>query len=121
MQLFLTVESIPEEMRSDSAQIILHCAVSIWQQPPAEPSFIWRNVAIMSSILSTKKWSVLEAQCFMFVFFVYLTTQSDSASFTFSHEQLANFSLSEITLKHAIRLKDTMLKWGLAQRAPISV
>lgn len=57
----------------------------------------------------------------MFVFFVYLTTQSDSASFTFSHEQLANFSLSEITLKHAIRLKDTMLKWGLAQRAPISV
>lgn len=60
-----------------------HSAVSIWQQIPAEPSPVQRNMAVTNSTASTKTWSKSGVRCFLFVFCVRLTAQSDRDCFTF--------------------------------------
>lgn len=90
-----------------------HSAVSIWERFPAELSPVQRNTAITNSVESTKTWSKLETWCFLLVFFVHLTAQSDHASFPL------NSWLFLLIWKHphaVTRFEDGASKWGLAQK-----
>lgn len=90
-----------------------HSAVSIWEWFPAELSPVQRNTAITNSVESTKTWSKLETWCFLLVFFVHLTAQSDHASFPL------NSWLFLFIWKHphaVTRFEDGASKWGLAQK-----
>lgn len=70
-------------------------------------------MAITNSIASTKTWSKLEAQCFLWVSFVRLTALSDHAC--------SAFPLNSWKHPYVVtRFEDTASKWGLAQKQTFS-